>query len=107
MHARAASTSAGWARYRRAPRATTVRLLVRAGNRWGAWPGQCPNRARPQWSCPFSLRFYSARTRTEETCIRLTAGVESLTWVCQLAVRADAMLLDKIMKYGPTGTLRV
>ena len=47
---------------------------------------------------PVSPRFYKARTRTEETCIRLTADVESLTWVCQLAVRADAMPLDKMMK---------
>ena len=50
---------------------------------------------RRTWVSP---RFYSARTRTEETCIRLIAGVESLTWVCQLAVRADAILLDKMMK---------
>ena len=42
--------------------------------------------------------FYSARTRTEETCIRLIAGVELLTWVCQPAVCADAMPLDKMMK---------
>jgi hypothetical protein len=42
--------------------------------------------------------FYSARTRTLETCIRLIAGVELLTWVCQLAVRGDAMLLDRMMK---------
>lgn len=46
----------------------------------------------------FSPRFYSAWTRTLETCIRLMAGVELLTWVCQLAVCGDAMLLDKIMK---------
>jgi hypothetical protein len=31
-------------------------------------------------------------------CIRLIAGVELLTWVCQLAVRGDAMLLDRMMK---------
>ena len=46
----------------------------------------------------FWARFYSSRTRTLETCIRLIAGVELLTWVCQLAVCADAMLLDKMMK---------
>ena len=42
--------------------------------------------------------FYSARTRTEETCIRLIAGVELLTWVCQAVARADAMPLDMMMK---------
>ena len=42
--------------------------------------------------------FYSARMRTEEICIRLIAGVELLTWVCQAAVCADAMPLDRMMK---------
>jgi len=51
--------------------------------------------------------FYRARMRTEATCITLTDGVELPTWVCQLTVCAEAMLLDRMMKYGPTGTLRV